>query len=205
MLNKKTLEVLEAWREDVLAEYSVSEIREKLSLKHRQNTYTYIKNLVESEIVNVKERPNMNRYSLNLKSPFTIAILNYYFIQKHIKFQKKAILERILEQTRNIPYCLIVFGSYAKGTNKKESDLDLCFLIPKKDLEQDIKPIVKRIQMDELVELDTHYITFSDFIKMLTTKKENLGKQIYRGQFIVHNPNIYYNLILEAKENGIKI
>jgi predicted nucleotidyltransferase len=205
MLNKKTLELLGAWRENILAEYSVSEIREKLSLQYRQNTYTYIKQLVEEGIVVIHERPNMNTYSLNLKNPLAITTINYFFMQSYLVFPRKDIIEIILDRTKNFCCCILIFGSYAKGTNQKKSDLDLCFLIQNKTVEQDIIPIMREIQMDELVELDVHYITFSDFMKMLSVKSENLGKQIFRGQLILQNPNIYYNLVLRAEENGIKI
>ena len=86
----------------------------------------------------------------------------------------------------------------------KESDLDICFLIENKQAEKKIKSYFDEVKLNYAIEADDHYITFSDFIKMLLRDEENLGKQIYRKRKLFYNSDIYYQLIKEAHKNGFK-
>jgi predicted nucleotidyltransferase len=115
----------------------------------------------------------------------------------------KKLINSIIDDV-DAAYSLVIFGSYAKGKQKNDSDLDLCFLISLKQDEKRIKPYVENIKLKSIIDIDDHYITRQDFIKMLRWKKENLAKQIFRDNIVVFNHMIYYNTINEAIKNGFK-
>jgi predicted nucleotidyltransferase len=113
----------------------------------------------------------------------------------------------VIEIINEIPiknYCLLIFGSYAEGMQKKGPDLDVCFLVENKQAEKKIRPYFNDIKLNYAVKVDEHYITFNDFIKMLLRKEENLAKQIFRKHKLFFNADIYYQLMKEAYKNGFR-
>jgi hypothetical protein len=53
-------------------------------------------------------------------------------------------------------------------------------------------------------EMHIYVFTKKDFIDMLVDKKENYGKEIFRNNILIKNPQLYYELIFEAIDNGFK-
>lgn len=63
---------------------------------------------------------------------------------------------------------------------------------------------MNEIKLNNIIEIDEHYITFDEFIKMLLRNEENLGKQIFKKNKIFFNSDIYYSLIKNAYKNGFR-
>lgn len=166
--------------------------------------FNALKLLAKNHLLNQKRKGNINLYSLNLSNPLLIHTLQFL---EAISIYDFPHLDIISETTSKIPlstYCLLVFGSYAENKYTKKSDLDICFLIENNIIEKKIKPYFNDIKLAGNINIDEHYVTFSDFIKMLLMDEENLGKQIFRNHKIFFSPDIYYKLIKEAYKNGFK-
>lgn len=202
-MNEK-IRLLEAWNKDIFGELSISEIMRNTRKKSKPWVFNTLKSLTTQKLLLSKRKANLNIYSLNLDNPFLTQTLQYLESQKNWNFPKLEIITEAINNTPVKNYCLLVFGSYAENRQKANSDLDLCFLIENKQTEKEIKPHLNEIKLNHLIQIDDHYITCSEFIKMLLRKEENLGKQIFRKHKIFYNADIYYQLIKEAHKRGFR-
>lgn len=205
MISNKTIRLLEAWKNNIFGQLSISEIMKILRKKTKTWIFNALKLLTKNKLLLSKRISNLDTYSLNLNNPFLIRALQYLEAQNSLNFPH---LEVIIESISRIPvknYCLLIFGSYAEDKQKEGSDLDICFLVENKQAEKKIKPYFNEVKLNHPVNIDEHYIIFNDFVKMLLREEENLGKQIFRKNKLLFNADIYYQLIKEAYKNGFRL
>lgn len=202
MIPNEQIRLLDAWKTNIFAELSISEIMMLSKKQTKTWVFNTLKLLTQKKLLNQKTKGNINLYSLNLENPFTQQILHYLEVQNNLNFPQIKIISELIDKTPIINYSLIVFGSYANNTHKQSSDIDICFLVENKDTEKKIKPFMNDIKLNHTTQIDEHYITFNDFTAMLLREEENLGKQIYKKHKIFYNPDIYYRLLKKAHKNG---
>lgn len=99
----------------------------------KKNQKTISKTLLDLEnkkILYSEQRGKNKHYYLNFENPVMEEVIALVEINKKKKFLEKnaILLDAFRELERNCQGLLLVFGSYAKNTQKKDSDLDL-FLI----------------------------------------------------------------------------
>lgn len=204
MIPGETLRLLEAWGNNIFAELSISEIMRYTGKKTKPWVFNALKTLSKAGLLSRKRKGNINLYTLNIRNPLLIHTIQFLDCQRTYDFPA---LDIVQETTSRIPaygYCLIVFGSYAKGKQTKESDLDMCFLVESAAMEKKIKPHLNDVKLSSRIRIDEHYLIFSDFVKMLLREEENLAKQIFRNCRIFFGADIYYKLIMEANKNGFR-
>jgi len=138
-INKNSIRIIEVLMGGKLY---FSEIYEKAGIKSKNNLLKNLKVLADNKLI-IKEKTKSNTYySLNYSSWVLIAILNLITktLFEKLPFNiKKAIKEIIFELN---PKLAILFGSYAKGNYKKESDIDL-LLFDSSEKKEKIKEISK--------------------------------------------------------------
>jgi predicted nucleotidyltransferase len=92
-------------------------------------------------------------------------------------------------------YILILFGSYAKGTSKMESDIDLLFVIPsRQDIENYREKINKALKLHPAVKKDFSVVAVKDFIEMLD-QKYTVGREAFLHCIVLFGAEQYYNSI----------
>src|SRR3989338_7363629 len=97
-------------------------------------------------------------------------------------------LELVKHDIENINYpflIVLIFGSYVKKTQAKNSDIDLCIICDHKEKTKELIPL----------KLELHSFTTNEFDSMLKTKEENVGKEIVKNNLILYGIEGYYNLI----------
>ena len=95
-------------------------------------------------------------------------------------------LSKVKEQ-----FILLLFGSYAKGKEKKGSDIDLLLI------SDDPKPVEAQIR---LIPLDIHltHITYDSFTKMLKSKEFTVVSEAQKNNILLFGIEDYYRLINNA-------
>ena len=91
-------------------------------------------------------------------------------------------------------YILLIFGSYAKKTQAKNSDIDLRFIVPdgKEELfEKEVHRLAKSLP------LPIHHLVFSEkqFLEMADAKKSNVGQEALKNNIILYGIETYYEMI----------
>ena len=201
--NQKIL-MLEAWEKDVFDELSISEIMKISKKKSKPWVFNTLKLLTKEGLLTSKRKGNLDIYSMNMDNPFLFQALQYIESQNNLDFSRMGIISETINKVPIKNYCLMIFGSYANGKQRKNSDLDMCFLVENEQARKNIKPYFNDVKLNHSISVDDHYITFGDFIKMLLREEENIGKQIFRNRIIFYNADIYYQLIKEAHKNGFR-
>jgi len=204
MIQNQKIKLSRSWKNRLFDEFSISEIMKLSKKKTKPWVFTSLKQLTKTRLLLSKRKGNLNLYRLNLDNPLLIQTLQYLEIQNLLDFKN---LDLIIEIINKVPlknYCLLIFGSYAENRQTKNSDLDICFLIERAQLEKKIKPYLNEIKLNYTIGIDDHYITFNDFVRMILREEENLGKQIFRKHRLFFNHEIYYQLIKEAYKNGFR-
>jgi len=90
-------------------------------------------------------------------------------------------------------YILLLFGSYAKKTQTKESDIDLLFIVP----DNDEKFESKIINISRTIPLKLHINIFkeSEFIAMKNSKKITVGQEAINNNIILYGIENYYEIL----------
>ncbi len=99
-------------------------------------------------------------------------------------------------------YTLIIFGSYAKEKPKKDSDIDLLFIVPRRnDVERYKEKINKAF---ELIPRKKHFVVVSvqDFEDMLN-EKYTVGRAAFQQGIVLFGTEHYYSMVKKyVREKG---
>lgn len=206
MITKKQLKILNIFQRNSFREYSFKEIKE-LS---REKSNSIIQNAAKaflSEGLIVERRIGTSKlYAINHKNNKVYA---YFEI-----FNKENLPKQILNSIRELEetldkhtlfYSIVIFGSYAAGEQKKDSDLDVAVFIEQEDKRKIIESVFKSMDIKSLIKIHGYVITKNEFLEMLRVDYENLGKEIMRKHLIIHNPDIFYSLANEGIKHGFKL
>lgn len=118
--------------EEYLKNYNNRIIGRELARKKEKNNKTiaeYLKKLERKKILKSKTEGKNKVYYLN-KNTITKYLIIKTEYEKTIKFlEEKKIIKEIIEKiTPHIKGIALIFGSYAKNKEKKDSDLDLLII-----------------------------------------------------------------------------
>jgi|SRR3989344_6016594 len=132
MLNITEEKILELLFNDLTKNYSIHELSTTLKVPYPQ-AHRNVQLLVKRKLI-VSERIGKAKIiSLRkdtVKKEYITAELN----RRDAALKKYATLRRVMADLEKIPplqYICVLFGSYAKGAPKPNSDVDVLFIIPK--------------------------------------------------------------------------
>ncbi|MFT4343299.1 MAG: nucleotidyltransferase domain-containing protein [Candidatus Woesearchaeota archaeon] len=167
--------------------YSVSEIA-KLIKKDYKNTYEAIKNLPS---INIRKSAGANQVSFAFA--FSELLFQVEIQRRHeiLKDKNLNILCNDLSKV-NSQFILLLFGSRAKKTNRKDSDYDLLLI-------SDNPKIVE--QKLSLYPLNIHVNTFSlqEFKDMLLSKEFTVVSEAVKNNVILFGIEDYYRFVENAR------
>ena len=92
------------------------------------------------------------------------------------------------------PFIALIFGSYAKGTNSKTSDIDL-MIISETDRAKKFERIMN------LLPLDIHLVTFNfdEFLSMAKNKDFSVVSEALKRNVIIIGIENYYRVLEDVK------
>ena len=168
---------------------TILEISKVLNVDYK-NTFQAVNSL--SNFIYKEKFGNTNMVEINPKPSQEIFAIE----QKRTKefLNKNGALKLIQNDARDLNYpffIVLIFGSYAKKENTKNSDIDICII---SDNKPKIEELISKLRL--LPEkLEIHDFNIKEFESMLDTKKENLAKEIIKYNLILYGIENYYNLI----------
>ena len=136
-----------------------------------------VKELNDVTSTEVKGKSNLIQIKWN---EITTAMLTVASFEEKKEFLKKhPLIKKIAEQTHETT---LVFGSYAKGTQTKNSDIDLMIINPKGD---------KNINFHNLellydIKINPMFFTKKEFELMLQDEEENVAKQALKDHVLLY-------------------
>ena len=206
MLTKNQIKILKVFKEDVFKELTFKEIKQKSKQKSNNVPLIALNEFKKLNLVKLRKTADVTTYSLNLDNNLTFAYLN--LINELAIFENKTIPKKIMQeiQERISKYTdffiLLIFGSYAKGTATKNSDLDIAVIVESEKSKKEVQPFLETIKRRELLKIDYFVFTEKEFLEMLTNNQQNVGKEIYRASLIYCGSIEYYRLIKRTKHES---
>lgn len=202
MLTNKELQIIELFRKDIFANFTIRGIMKKINTGSYNWTHNAIRKLKKEKIIIVKKKGQSQLCTINLETPLTIMYLSlleeFNSIKKRIPNMDKIIN---LMEGQDF-YILIIAGSYADNTFTKKSDLDVIVIIDKKE---EKKWILNKLSNEgDLMIPKMHPYVFSkeDFLEMLINKEFNYGKEIAKKHLVVSGAEFYFKILKEAIKHG---
>ena len=162
-----------------------------------KNTYNIIKQFQEENIVNLQKFGNSNIVKFKKKMN---SLIYEAELQRKNEITKYSSIRLISQEFEKLPFPFLVllFGSYAKGTADKHSDIDLLIVAE----EEEEKKIWRSLG---LFPYDIHsiFFTFDDFVTMTISKEYTVVSEAVKHNVILHGIEQYYNLLSSAKKKYI--
>jgi len=141
----------------------------------------YKEKIGTNNLVEIKLKPSQEIYSIENKR-------TKEFLEKNKSL--KLIQNDIIKI--NYPFFIVlIFGSYAKKENTKNSDIDICII---SDNQEKTKELVSKLGILSLP-LEIQEFNIKEFESMLDKKENNLAKEIIKNNIILFGIENYYNLI----------
>ena len=206
MLTKKQLRILNTFQKNEFKEITWKQVKELSKEKSSSVIQDAIKAFLTEELITEKKIGPSKLYTINHKNNKVYAYFETYNKENLSKQVLKSIKELEDSLDKHTPfYSIVIFGSYAIGEQKKDSDLDLTVFIEHEDKRKIVEAVFKSMETQSFIKIDGHVITKDEFLEMLKADYENLGKEIARKHLIIHNPVRFYSLIKEGVKHGFKL
>ena len=153
-------------------EMTIKEIQERIDYSY-ERVNSALKSLTEKKIIVEKQKGKTLIYSLDANSIYSDSLgFNRYTLQRVIEFIKKhRLIYKAIQEVENHPFSwsVILFGSYSKGTENKQSDVDLIVTcIPSK--EKEINNFIKSLEHKYGINLSPVVLPMHEFQNI---KKDN--------------------------------
>lgn len=158
-------------------------------------TYNNVQGLVKQGFVEKQSIPPAQVIQLKEGIPTNVLVgveqkKAEVFLEKHswIKLYLKDVLN-----TAHPFFIMLVFGSYAKGTQTKESDLDLLIIVPAK---ADIPGMEKAAQQYTKVKKGIIVVDAQNFTEMIKNPEElSVGIEAKKHHVLIYGTEQYYQLL----------
>ncbi|HLC57445.1 MAG TPA: nucleotidyltransferase domain-containing protein [Candidatus Nanoarchaeia archaeon] len=175
-------------------ELNILKISRGLRMDYK-NVYAIIKRLERESLVKLEAFGQSSRVKLISQVHPLIFEAEYQRREDLLKDRNLGVmLNDFKKGLKSKCYTLLVFGSYAKRTQTKNSDIDLMFIVPD-GKEEVFEKEAHRIAGS--LPLPIHYLVFSEkqFLEMVNTKEPNVGNEALKNNIILHGIEMYYEMI----------
>ena len=188
MLHNKYFDIMKEFHKGYSRKIYGRELVGKVPLSQKNIALTLVE-LEKEGILKSINSGNRRYYELNFSNP--LLIQNVFIFEK---INELIFLERnkkLIDFFNDFDVKIAcVFGSYAKGNNKKSSDLDL-FLVGKVD---SLK--IKKLGIEYCLDVQVFNVSFSDFVKMIKDKKELLS-EILENHILIKGGDLFLKEVLK--------
>ena len=190
-MQQKNKEIIKILLSNKTKEWNINQIA-KASKTDYKTTYTIIKRLTKNKIIELKPFGKSNKVEIKNFHPIIFEVE----CERRKELLKNKNLILFLDYFKSFQtrlYILLIFGSYAKGTQNKSSDLDIMFIYPDADdrFENKILNITKTIPLN----IHIHLFKESEFIAMKNSNTLTVGQEAISNNIILYGIEPYYELI----------
>ena len=192
MLKKDELKVLMALFDDLSRDITISDISRELKQKYPQ-TYRTILALEKKALIKIKKIGKSKVIKLDFEKPHP------EYIAAELARTKNACKNATIRSTKSDILRLqknivcILFGSYADKTHKKDSDVDLLFIIPD---EFDYRKFDDLVRLKSAYDWHMNITPESGMFEMWQhPEKLTVGNEILKKHIILYGTEHYLNLL----------
>lgn len=195
-LEKTDFEVLKFLIENLNKDFSIKEIAEKLK-KPYVKVHSSVNRLSDKKIIREEIKGRSHYCSIDYKNNIdVVCFINSQkakeFLLKHKKI--KMIIEEIISAMKIPNYTMLIFGSYAKRTADKHSDLDIALITSGEDKEE-VERVINSKKRLSVIDIHALEFSYKEFIEMLKSKEMNVGKEVVKNHIIFKGCEQFYETL----------
>lgn len=187
------VEIIKLLIENKDKELNINQIAKILN-KDYKNMHNIVTRLSKMQMVTLQ--PFGNSYRVNLVNKAHPLIIEAEYNRRNELLRNKSISVMCdsFKSLRSKFYILLVFGSYAKKTQIKHSDIDLMFIVPdiaEEKMEKEIQNIARTLP----IRIHINIFKESDFIAMKNSKETTVGSEAIKHNIVIHGVESYYEMM----------
>lgn len=168
---------------------TIREIRERADYSY-ERVYTYLKELMKKKIVSEKKVGKTLVYSLDFNNLYSKSAFRHYMTERIIDFGNKyPLIYRALQELEEEPLeIVLIFGSYPKGTENKNSDIDMIIV---SDSKKEREKAIQSLKYKYGLNISPTFMPRLEFPKIKTENKE-LWDDIKQNALIFKGKSMFY-------------
>jgi len=200
----KEAEILLIFAKEPWKKYTFTELKKVSKKKSKSYLQSFTKKFVKEGIITQEKVGYLPVYSLNQSSEKARVYAG--FVLEHDGWNRKSIpykdMQKLMDKIGYKDYVFIITGSYVKGVQTKQSDVDVVILI-----EDNLEPKKVYAELNLQTELNIpkihlYVFKYSEFLQMLTNKEANYGKEIIKNYIVLREGQVLLKIIGDAIKNG---
>jgi|SRR3989344_1836585 len=206
MRQKTLLRIIGLMRKDLDKGLTILEISKRLKIGYRP-AYNHIIQMGKEGIVQIEKVGSAKQCKLNFTSPKTRHLLETLDIERKEELYKENprlklidnLISKLTEKFISEIHSIVLFGSYAKGTAAKQSDIDLLFIVSSikdKNLRESIERENASYQYSHNIKISPLITDIEEFKKMLKAKELNVGKEIKENGISLYGHELFWRIIV---------
>lgn len=106
----------------------------------------------------------------------------------------RPVLQKIIAGQQSIFFVLLVFGSYAKGSQRKDSDLDLLAIVPDESGARQMEAAIRSAARTSPHTLHETVVTEAGHRKMLGERGMNVALEAKRRHIVIYGDEQYHRM-----------
>ncbi len=188
------IRILRFFIEHIIEQFAIREIARNTKIDYKL-THSTVQKLAKKNILTKKRQANVDLCSLNLGHDLTEL---YYvemlrkrdFLDTHKEL--KSFFKSVQEKIKTPFYSLVVFGSLAKGTETKSSDLDLLVIASSRSTGEEIVRIISSEALLLKRKVQPIVLDEKEFIQSLAGKELNVVVEAFKNHIIIAGVEGFY-------------
>lgn len=210
MVREKTVvKLISVFLPELAGKFNVRELARKAGISY-DAAYRHVKSLVKDNILGERRVGQALVCSLNLKNVMARKYLEKISVSRTGEFLKKDIVLRklfneLVENLRKAApdelVCVVLFGSYARGMQTKDSDIDLLLISSTFDVREKLEQECGGIEHRYGIDVAPLVTTASEFVKMLKSRERMVAHEVQMDGMVLYGFENYYTLLSEGVLN----
>jgi len=187
--------ILECFYRNRSKQLYFSEILRETKLT-QNTTLKHLKNLQKNNLIISTKKIGNTFYKINPKNPQIYSVFSYFDYKKlnELPVTRKRAITEFLEKIKIKSLIILIFGSTAKGTFGKESDIDILLIYNKKESED--ANLKSDIEATTGTKIQTFIIDFDYFKEQLLRQENKVIIHAIKTGFVISGHDIFYKEVL---------
>lgn len=206
MRQKTLLKIIRLMRKELDGGLTILGVSKQLRIGYRP-AYNHIIEMGKEGIINIEKIGSSKQCKLNLDNPKTKHFLESLDLTRKEEIYKenpriKPIIENLIskltEKFISEIHSIVLFGSYAKGTAAKQSDIDLLFIVndlKNKFLRESIERECASYQYSHNLKVSPLITDIEELKRMLKAKELNVGKETREHGISLYGHEMFWRII----------
>lgn len=192
-MKSREIEVIKLLLENRNKELSINQVA-KLLKKDYKNAHNIVTRLSKMRLVKLEAFGKSYKVTLINKPHPLIYEAEILRRSEFLKNKDLSVMYDSFKKIHSKLYVLLVFGSYAKNTQTKHSDIDLMFIVPNES-EEKMEKGIQNIAGTLPLKIHINIFKESDFIAMHKSKEITVGSEAVMKNVILHGIEAYYEMV----------